>query len=159
MLQGSRAVQAALHDRPPECCQICVVYPCPHSVGMRAALRMMMYLSCMVIGAMLVMTLFRPSVIDVVAMFLQTYSGRLVASGLAIILLLSPLAILLRWWQVMRRAREISYQTENGRISVSLQAIEEAFDARPGRGAGSQKGAYAGVLEAIGSSARSSSKR
>jgi hypothetical protein len=94
---------------------------------MRLALRMLMYLACMLIGAMLMATLFRPVVLDVVAQFLHTYSGRLVASGLAFILLLSPLAILLRWWQVMRRAREISYQTENGRISVSLQAIEEAL--------------------------------
>jgi len=94
---------------------------------MRAVLRMLMYLACMVIGALLVVNLFRPGVIDQVALFLHSYSGRLASSGTAIILLLSPLAILLRWWQIMRRSREISYQTENGRISVSLQAVEEAL--------------------------------
>jgi hypothetical protein len=94
---------------------------------MRAALRMLVYLACGAIGALLVANLFQPTLVDRIAAFLKTEEGRLISSGLAIILLLSPLAILLRWWQASRRAREISYQTENGRISVGLIAIEEAL--------------------------------
>ncbi len=88
---------------------------------------MFMYVAAMAVGGLLVANNFWPSLIDVMSDYLKTESGRLVASGLAVTLLLSPLAILLRWAQVMRRAREISYQTENGRISVSLIAVEEAL--------------------------------
>ena len=35
--------------------------------------------------------------------------------------------MLLRWLQSIRRSREISYTTDNGRISVNLIAIEEAL--------------------------------
>ncbi|MBA2479861.1 MAG: hypothetical protein H0V44_04295 [Planctomycetes bacterium] len=94
---------------------------------MRAALRMMMYIAAMAIGTLLVANNFRPGVADVIVTFLKTEEGRLVASGIAVILMLSPMAIFLRWMQVMRRAREISYQTENGRISVNLIAVEEAL--------------------------------
>ncbi|MBA3710786.1 MAG: hypothetical protein H0W83_18430, partial [Planctomycetes bacterium] len=94
---------------------------------MRAALRMMMYIAAMAVGALLVANNFRPNIGDWIAGFSKTDEGRLVASGVAVILMLSPLAIFLRWMQVMRRAREISYQTENGRISVNLIAVEEAL--------------------------------
>src|SRR4051812_2159835 len=98
-----------------------------HSEPMRAALRVLVYLSAMAIGGLLVANLFEPALAERIAQFLKTEEGRLISSGIAVIVLLSPLAILLRWWQVMRRARDISYQTENGRISVSLIAIEEAL--------------------------------
>jgi hypothetical protein len=88
---------------------------------------MMMYIAAMAIGALLVANNFRPGVADAIVAFLKTEEGRLAASGIAVILMLSPMAIFLRWMQVMRRAREISYQTENGRISVNLIAVEEAL--------------------------------
>jgi hypothetical protein len=93
---------------------------------MRLALSLMMYCACMAIGALLVADQFHP-ILPAITAFLQRDAGRLAASGISVVLLLSPLAICLRWLQVMRRAREISYQTENGRISVSLLAIEEAL--------------------------------
>jgi hypothetical protein len=94
---------------------------------MRAALRVLVYLTAMAIGGLLVGNLFQPTLAEHIAAFLKTEEGRLISSGIAVVVLLAPLAILLRWWQVMRRARDISYQTENGRISVSLIAIEEAL--------------------------------
>jgi hypothetical protein len=100
---------------------------------MRAPLRVLMYAFAMAIGALLVLNnLFLARGMPVtpfqwLATFLVTSEGRMVASGLAAVLLLSPLAILLRYWQATRRARDISYQTEHGRISVNLIAVEEAL--------------------------------
>ena len=94
---------------------------------MRAALSLLVYFACMAIGGLLVVSQFRPTLLTDTVALLHTQSGRLVGSGISVVLLLSPLAIWLRKLQVMRRAREISYQTENGRISVSLLAIEEAL--------------------------------
>lgn len=54
-------------------------------------------------------------------------TGRAVGSSLAGALMLLPLFQVLRWWREWRRSREISYATENGKITVSLIAIEEAL--------------------------------
>jgi len=94
---------------------------------MRVLLRLLVYLLAMGIGALLAVINFMPEMGSVVFMWLLTSYGRLAASGLAAILLIAPLLLLLRWLRVLRRAREISYQTENGRITVSLLAIEEAL--------------------------------
>lgn len=47
--------------------------------------------------------------------------------ALGILQVLVPLALTLRWLAVRRFAREISYMTASGRVSVNLQAIEEAL--------------------------------
>ncbi len=94
---------------------------------MRAALSLLMYFAAMALGGLLMANLFHPAIMPAIADFLAREGGRWLESSLSVVLLLCPLAIWLRWLQVMRRSREISYQTENGRISVSLQAIEEAL--------------------------------
>jgi hypothetical protein len=100
---------------------------------MRATLRLMMYAFAMLVGALLVTNnVFLAhgafvTPMEWIARFLLTEEGRIVASCLAAVLLLSPLGILLRYWQATRRARDISYQTEHGRISVNLIAVEEAL--------------------------------
>jgi len=93
----------------------------------------MMYAFAMLVGALLVtnnLFLARGALVtpmEWIARFLLSSEGRMVASGVAAVLLLSPLAIMLRYWQATRRARDISYQTEHGRISVNLIAVEEAL--------------------------------
>jgi hypothetical protein len=105
----------------------CLAGPGGHSLCMRAALSLLMYFAAMALGGLLMANLFHPALMPAIADFLAREGGRWLESSLSVVLLLCPLAIWLRWLQVMRRAREISYQTENGRISVSLQAIEEAL--------------------------------
>jgi len=69
----------------------------------------------------------RPAWTGTVALFLVSPEGRLTALSLAAGFTIAPLLLFMRWLQVHRRAREISYTTENGKVSVSLVAIEEAL--------------------------------
>ncbi len=94
---------------------------------MRGILRIILYLFTIVLGLFLVAIDQRPELADQVAHLAQTMEGRWAIRGTAAILLSSPLVILLRWFQSIRRNREISYETDNGRISVGLIAIEEAL--------------------------------
>ncbi len=94
---------------------------------MRLTLRLMLYLLAMAIGALLVANNVYPWLADLGAQYLKRDEGMLMSSGVATILLITPLGLFLRWLQVNRRAREISYVTEAGRISVNLVAIEEAL--------------------------------
>jgi hypothetical protein len=94
---------------------------------MRGVLRILLYLVTIALGLFLAAVYYRPELVDVVADAAKTMQGRWVIAGAAVSLLSSPLVILLRWFQSIRRNREISYDTDNGKISVSLVAIEEAL--------------------------------
>ncbi len=96
---------------------------------MRATLRMVLYLIAFAIGCAFMAFYQRPDFLDDVLLWHDAYPTytRLIAAGLATIFLLCPLVLLLRWWQLRRRSREISYDIESGRVSVSLQAVEEAL--------------------------------
>lgn len=96
---------------------------------MRATLRMILYLLAFALGGCFLAYYIRPELFAHVVQYESGYAreARLLAAGLATILTLSPLSILLRWWQLHSRAREISYTTESGRVSVNLVAVEEAL--------------------------------
>lgn len=95
---------------------------------MRAFLRSVIYLFSIAFGLLMVAFNFWPQdSITPIAEFLPTEKGRLATGLLAVFFLTGPGLALLRWWQSIRRNREISYQTNNGKISVSLIAIEEAL--------------------------------
>jgi hypothetical protein len=94
---------------------------------MRGILRILLYIFTIVLGLFLAAVDQRPEIVDQVAGLAKTVEGRWVVRVAAMILLSSPLMILMRWVQSIRRNREISYETDNGKISVSLVAIEEAL--------------------------------
>ncbi len=96
---------------------------------MRATLRMVLYLTAFAVGCAFMAFYLQPEYLDEALRFHGAHPGytRMIAAGLATIFLLCPLVILLRWWQLRRRSREISYDIESGRVSVSLQAVEEAL--------------------------------
>ena len=94
---------------------------------MRGILRILLYIFTIVLGLFLAAVDQRPDIVDQVAALAKTMEGRWAVRAAAIILLSSPLMILMRWIQSIRRNREISYETDNGKISVSLIAIEEAL--------------------------------
>ncbi len=94
---------------------------------MAAVFNALLYLTAFLVGAGLLAACTEPLISAQILDFLRTPNGNMVMAGVALVFLLCPLAVLLRWWQVFRRARDISYTTENGKISVSLIAIEEAL--------------------------------
>ncbi|HAT11295.1 MAG TPA: hypothetical protein DCS97_12055 [Planctomycetes bacterium] len=95
---------------------------------MRAFLRWMVFIIGIGLGGLLgCFTLFPETVEPVMFWLRDSFAGKMTASTMAGVLLSSPLLWLLRWLQAMRRSREISYNTDNGRISVNLVAIEEAL--------------------------------
>lgn len=94
---------------------------------MRGVLRILLYVITILLGLFLAAVYARPELVDMVASLAKTSEGRWACGLAAGILLVSPLVILLRWFQSIRRNREISYDTDNGKISVNLMAIEEAL--------------------------------
>ncbi len=95
---------------------------------MRAFLRWMVFVIGIALGGLLATFTLWPETVEPVMLWLRDdVVGRLSASAMSGVLLSSPLVWLLRWYQSMRRSREISYTTDNGRISVNLVAIEEAL--------------------------------
>lgn len=96
---------------------------------MRATLRMIVYLLAFALGGCFLAYYIRPDFFANLITYEREYQheARILSAGLATVLTLSPLSILLRWWQLHRRAREISYTTESGRVSVNLVAVEEAL--------------------------------
>ncbi len=94
---------------------------------MSAVFNALLYITAFLVGAGLLAACTEPMINVQILDFLRTPNGNMVMAGLALVFLLCPLAVLLRWWHVFRRARDISYTTENGKISVSLIAIEEAL--------------------------------
>lgn len=95
---------------------------------MRAFLRWFVFVIGIALGGLLAVFNILPDTVEPVTRWISTdMVGRIVTSTMAAVLLCSPLLMLLRWFQAMRRSREISYATDNGRISVNLIAIEEAL--------------------------------
>lgn len=95
---------------------------------MRAFLRWMVFVIGIALGGLLATFTLWPETVEPVMLWLRDDAvGRITASAMAGVLLSSPLLWFLRWLQAMRRSREISYTTDNGRISVNLVAIEEAL--------------------------------
>jgi hypothetical protein len=94
---------------------------------MRAVMSILLHLTAFVVGGLAIAGYLAPEFGRPLHLFLEQPNSELVVMAISGIFVLCPLAILLRWWQVFRRARDISYSTENGKISVSLIAIEEAL--------------------------------
>lgn len=95
---------------------------------MRAFLRWFVFVIGIALGGLLTVFNLQPDTVGPVVHWMTTdVVGRLVISTMGAVLLCSPLLMLLRWVQSIRRSREISYTTDNGRISVNLIAIEEAL--------------------------------
>jgi hypothetical protein len=95
---------------------------------MRAFLRWVLSVVGVLAGVLLAAELAFPEQVEPgIRLVLDATPGRIGAIILAVCLVSSPLVMLLRWLQALRRSREISYQTDNGRISVNLVAIEEAL--------------------------------
>ena len=94
---------------------------------MRAVFNALLYITAFLVGGGLLAACSEPLINTQILDFLRTPNGNMVMAGVALVFLICPLTVLLRWWQVFRRARDISYTTENGKISVSLIAIEEAL--------------------------------
>ncbi len=98
---------------------------------MHAFLRFFVYLLCFSVGlAIIALLLFRDSLLEYAITYLNGLregEGIWTILSLGILQVLIPLALTLRWLAVRRFARELSYMTANGRVSVNLQAIEEAL--------------------------------
>lgn len=95
---------------------------------MRRTLAILLGLLALSFGGVLVSADLWPPWGEIFRSWLTTTNpGRAVGSSVAGFLMALPLLQVLRWWREWRRSREISYATENGRITVSLIAIEEAL--------------------------------
>lgn len=95
---------------------------------MRSTLSFLLWIISVLLGVFLLIVNLEPGFAGLVAGLADTNKGRIVTAGAAGFFLVNPLVALLRWFQAIRRNREISYTTDGGRISVSLIAIEEALN-------------------------------
>lgn len=94
---------------------------------MRAALNFVLYFLAFVSGGLALAAYWEPAFATVLSDYLTTTNGQMVGLSVASLFVFCPFAAVLRWYQVWRRSREISYATETGRISVNLIAVEEAL--------------------------------
>lgn len=94
---------------------------------MRAALNFVLYLLAFVSGGLALAAYWEPAFATVLVDYLKTANGQMVGLTVAGLFVFGPFAAVLRWYQVWRRSREISYTTETGKISVNLIAVEEAL--------------------------------
>ncbi|MBA3698459.1 MAG: hypothetical protein H0W78_06370 [Planctomycetes bacterium] len=94
---------------------------------MRAALNFVLYFLAFVSGGLASAAYWEPAFATVLSDYLKTTNGQMVGLSVAVLFVFCPFAAVLRWYQVWRRSREISYTTETGRISVNLIAVEEAL--------------------------------
>lgn len=94
---------------------------------MRAALNFVLYFLAFVSGGLALAAYWEPAFAIVLSDYLTTTNGQMVGLSVASLFVFCPFAAVLRWYQVWRRSREISYTTETGRISVNLIAVEEAL--------------------------------
>jgi hypothetical protein len=94
---------------------------------MRAALNFVLYLLAFVSGGLALAAYWEPAFATLLGDYLLSTNGRMVSLTVASLFVICPLLAVLRWYQVFRRSREISYATETGRISVNLIAVEEAL--------------------------------
>ncbi len=98
-----------------------------HHAAMRSVLGFMLHITALLVGGLATAAWLEPAFADVLIAFLRTANGVIVATAVVSIFVLCPFGAVLHWWRIFRRAREISYNTDAGRISVSLIAIEEAL--------------------------------
>ena len=98
-----------------------------HSPPMRAALNFVLYFLAFVSGGLALAAYWEPDFATVLSDYLKTTNGQMVGLSVAVLFVSCPFAAVLRWYQVWRRSREISYTTETGKISVNLIAVEEAL--------------------------------
>ncbi len=94
---------------------------------MRAALNFVLYLLAFVSGGLALAAYWEPTFAVVMVDYLKSTNGQMVWMSVAVLFVFCPFAAVLRWYQVWRRSREISYTTETGKISVNLIAVEEAL--------------------------------
>jgi hypothetical protein len=94
---------------------------------MRNALNFILSFLAFLVGALALMAYSEPAIGLVFHDYLRTANGLMVGLTVSSVFVICPLLAVLRWWQVWRRSREISYTTETGRISVNLIAVEEAL--------------------------------
>lgn len=94
---------------------------------MRAALNFVLYFLAFVSGGLALAAYWEPAFATVLSDYLTTTNGQMVGLSVASLFVFCPFAAVLRWYQVWRRSREISYTTETGKISVNLIAVEEAL--------------------------------
>lgn len=94
---------------------------------MRSALNFVLYFLAFVAGGMALAAYWEPVFSALLVDYLKTTNGQMVGLSVAVLFVFCPFAAVLRWYQVWRRSREISYTTETGKISVNLIAVEEAL--------------------------------
>ncbi|HYE04168.1 MAG TPA: hypothetical protein VEL07_01495 [Planctomycetota bacterium] len=94
---------------------------------MRAVLRILLGLLSLVFATGLVTAYLRPGAFELAVEHLRKPEGRLLMLSVATLMAVIPLGMVIGWLRAHRRAREISYTTEGGRVSVSLIAVEEAL--------------------------------
>jgi hypothetical protein len=94
---------------------------------MRNVLNFILSFLAFLVGALALVAYSEPAVAIVLHDYLKTTNGLMVGLTVSSMFVICPLFAFLRWWQVWRRSREISYTTETGRISVNLIAVEEAL--------------------------------
>ena len=99
---------------------------------MRILLHLLVHVLVWVIGAGLIAVAVAPQLLIQSTQWLVEYGtqegGRLIIGGIGGVMIALPITQLLRWWSRHRIARELSYQTTDGQITVSLVAIEEALE-------------------------------
>jgi hypothetical protein len=94
---------------------------------MRSALNFVLYFLAFAVGGMAWAAYLEPQFTVLLTQYLATANGQVLGLTVAGLFVVGPFAAVLRWYQVWRRSREISYTTETGRISVNLIAVEEAL--------------------------------
>lgn len=94
---------------------------------MRSTFAVLLGLLALSLGGALLTAHLWPEWKDLLILWWQSTPGHTAVAVVGGLLMLLPLIQALRWWREWRRSREISYATENGRITVSLIAIEEAL--------------------------------
>ncbi len=94
---------------------------------MRSALNFVLYFLAFVSGGLALAAYWEPAFATLLSDYLKTTNGQMVGLSVAGLFVFCPFAAVVRWYQVWRRSREISYTTETGRISVNLIAVEEAL--------------------------------
>jgi hypothetical protein len=94
---------------------------------MRVALNFFLYLLAFLSGGLALVAYWEPVFGAHLVDYLKTTNGQTVGLLVAGLFVFCPFAAVVRWYQVWRRSREISYTTETGKISVNLIAVEEAL--------------------------------
>ena len=99
---------------------------------MRILLHILVHLLVCILGLGLIAAAIVPTLLQHAAEWLVIVGfedgGRLIIAGVGLAIAALPIAQFLRWWSRHRVLRELSYQTADGEITVSLVAVEEALE-------------------------------